>query len=50
MKYTLMHRKIAVAEIEIDTETATISEISNVLAPEHDKTERKHDVEVKQRA
>ncbi|MCL2047923.1 MAG: excisionase [Defluviitaleaceae bacterium] len=35
MKYTLMHRKIAVAEIEIDTETATISEISNVLAPEH---------------
>lgn len=35
MKYTLMHRKIAVAEIELDEETVSISKIETVFAPEH---------------
>ncbi|MCL2019998.1 MAG: excisionase [Oscillospiraceae bacterium] len=35
MKYILMHRKIAVAEVEIDEEVSTISSIGKVFAPEH---------------
>jgi hypothetical protein len=35
MEYTLTHRKVAVAEIEIDEETAVISRIGAVFAPEH---------------
>jgi len=35
MYYILTHRKTAVAEIEIDEETAVISKIGTVFAPEH---------------
>ena len=35
MDYILMHRKIAVAEIEIDEETAALSKIGTLYAPEH---------------
>ena len=35
MNYTLMHRKIPVAEIEMFNETSTILKIGNVFAPEH---------------
>ena len=35
MNYTLMHRNIAVADIEIDEETGTISKIADVMRPEH---------------
>jgi len=35
MKYTLMHREIPVADIEIDDTVAAILKIENVYAPEH---------------
>jgi len=35
MDYILMHRKVAVAEIDIDAETDVILKIGNVFAPEH---------------
>jgi len=35
MNYILMHRKIKVAQIEIDIETSTISKIGDIFAPEH---------------
>ena len=35
MEYILTHRKVAVAEIEIDEETAVIAKIGAVFAPEH---------------
>ena len=35
MRYTLMHRKIAVAELEIDEDNATILGIGEVFAPTH---------------
>ena len=35
MDYILMHKKTAVAEMEIDEETAVISRIGTVFAPEH---------------
>ena len=35
MLYTLMHRQIAVAEINIDEDNATISEIGEVFEPTH---------------
>ncbi|MCL1903799.1 MAG: HipA domain-containing protein [Oscillospiraceae bacterium] len=35
MNYTLMHRKIEVAEIDIELDSATILKIGNIIAPEH---------------
>jgi len=35
MNYILMHKRVAVAEIEIDMETTAISKTGNVYAPEH---------------
>ena len=35
MKYILSHKNIAVAKIQIDSVTGTISKIGDVLAPEH---------------
>ena len=35
MKYTLMHKRIAVAEMEVDDTTGLIQKVSKVYAPEH---------------
>ena len=35
MKYTLMHKRIAVAELELDDATGLIQKIDTVYAPEH---------------
>ena len=35
MKCTLMHKKISVAEIELDDATGFIRKINKILAPEH---------------
>ena len=35
MKYTLMHKRIAVAEMEVDDDTGLIQKVSKIHAPEH---------------
>ena len=35
MKYTLMHKRIAVAEMEVDDATGLIQKVSEVYAPDH---------------
>lgn len=35
MKYTLMHKNICVADIDIDEDTAVILSVDNITAKEH---------------
>ena len=35
MKYTLMHKNICVADIDIDEDTAVILSVDNIMAKEH---------------
>ena len=35
MEYTLMHKRIAVADIQLDDETGYIQKVDTVYAPEH---------------